>query len=147
MEAILSIISGGAGGAILSWLFRNWISERIQQSIKHEYSQKLESYKSELNANMQSILYERQLNQLRTSLFFDHQREAFSSILSKLAETRNKWFEVAFDPEEPFEEPVPEDEFKKFKELFYKHQLFFDSDCLLVINLAIEAMEGSFPFY
>ena len=147
METILSIISGGIGGAILAWLLRNWISERLKQSIQHEYAQKLETHKAELNADMQSILHERQLHQLRTSLFFDHQREAFASVLRQLAETRNKWFEKAFDPEGPFEEPVPNEEYKKFKKLFYDHQLFFDSDCLLAINLAIKAMTDSFPYY
>ena len=147
MEAIFSIISGGFGGAILVWLFRNWISERLKQSIQHEYSQKLETHKAELNADMQSILHEHQLHQLRTSLFFDHQREAFASILSQLAKTRTKWWEIAGDPEEPFIEPVPSEEYKEFKKLFYKHQLFFDSDCLLAIDMAIKAMTDSFPFY
>lgn len=146
MESILSIISGGIGGALLTWLLRNWISERLKQSIQHEYAQKLETHKAELNADMQSILHERQLHQLRTSLFFDHQREAYASILSQLAETRNKWF-AAYDPEEPFEEPVPSEEYDKFKKLFYDHQLFFDSDCLLAIDLALNAMNDSFPDY
>ena len=69
METILNIISGGFGGAILVWLFRNWISERLKQSIQHEYSQELETYKAELNSKMQSILHEHQLHQLRTSHF------------------------------------------------------------------------------
>ena len=145
MEAILSIISGGIGGAILTWLLRNWISERLKQSIQHEYAQKLESHKAELNADMQSILHERQLHQLRTSLFFDHQRDAFAAILSQLAKTRTKWWEIAGDPEEPFIEPVPQEEYQEFKKLFYNHQLFFDSDSLLVIDLAIKAMNNSFP--
>lgn len=147
METILSIISGGVGGAILTWLLRNWISERLKQSIQHEYAQKLETHKAELNADMQSILHERQLHQLRTSLFFDHQREAFANILNKLAETRSNWFKVAFEPEEPFLEPVPSEEYDKFKKLFYEHQLFFDSDCLLAIDLAMESMSDSFPDY
>lgn len=146
MEAILSIISGGIGGAILTWLLRNWISERLKQSIKHEYAEKLETHKAELNAKMQSILHERQLHQLRTSLFFDHQREAFAAILTQLAKTRTKWWEIAGDPEEPFIEPVPQEEYKEFKKLFYDHQLFFDSDCLLAIDLALKAMTDSFPY-
>jgi len=147
MDTILSIISGSIGGALLTGLLRNWISERLKQSIQHEYAQKLETHKAELNADMQSILHEHQLHQLRTSLFFDHQREAFASILNQLAETRRKWHKIAFEPEEPFLEPVPSEEYKKFKKLFYEHQLFFDSDCLLVIDLAIKAMTDSFPLY
>ncbi|NLN57980.1 MAG: hypothetical protein GX151_08610 [Gammaproteobacteria bacterium] len=147
METILNIISGGIGGAILVWLFRNWISERLKQSIQHEYSQKLENHKAELNSKVQSVLYEQQLHQLRTSLFFDHQRVAFASILSQLAKTRSKWWEIAGNPEEPFMEPVPLEEYKEFEKLFYEHQLFFDSDCLLAIGLAIKAMTDSLPVY
>ncbi len=44
-------------------------------------------------------------------------------------------------------EPVPLEEYKEFKKLFYEHQLFFDSDCLLAIDLAIKAMTDSFPAY
>jgi hypothetical protein len=147
METFLSIISGGIGGAVLTWLLRNWISERIKQSIQHEYAQKLATHKAELNADMQSVIHKRQLHQLRTSLFFDHQREAFSCILSQLAKTITKWWDIAGDPEEPFIEPVPHEEYKEFKKLFYGHQLFFDSDCLLAIDMAIQAMADSFSYY
>jgi len=146
MEAILSIISGGFGGALLACLLRGWISERLKRSIQHEYAQKLETHKAELNTNMQTVLHERQLHQLRTSLFFDHQREAFASLLSQIAETERKWFEAAFDPEEGFTNPVPSEEYNRLKKSFYDHQLFLDRDCILAIDLVLEAMSDSFPF-
>jgi hypothetical protein len=34
--------------AVIVWLTKNWIGERIKGSITHEYNQKLESYKSQL---------------------------------------------------------------------------------------------------
>jgi len=63
------------GGAAIVWLFRNWISERLKQSIGFEYAQKLEGYRTEMNAKIEGIRHENQINQLRTSLFFDHTSE------------------------------------------------------------------------
>ena len=65
-------------GAVVVWLLRTWISERIRQDVQHLYAQKLEAYKAELNARIQSLQHENQIQQLRTSLFFEHQRSAFS---------------------------------------------------------------------
>ncbi len=147
MELMLNIVSGGLSGAIIVWLFRHWISERIRESIKHEYAQRLEAYKAELNANMQAALYERQLHQLRTSLFFDHQRLAFASILSHIAETKRRWSEVGYDPDEGWmNEPVPSGEYDKLKKVYSDHQLFLDQDCIFALNLVLEAMSDSFPF-
>jgi len=36
--------------AILVWLWKTWISERLKNAIKHEYDQKLESHKARLQA-------------------------------------------------------------------------------------------------
>ncbi|MFT5702385.1 MAG: hypothetical protein ACI8ZB_005304 [Desulforhopalus sp.] len=147
METIItSIFSGGVAGAALIWISRSWITERLQQSIRHEYSQKLETHKSELNLKLQSIKHDRELYNLRTSLFFDHQRKAFAEISSQLAKTKDEWFRVAFDPEDSFMEPVPNEEYIKFKQLIYDHQLFFDTECNLAIDLALQAMHDSFPF-
>lgn len=178
METILgSIVSAGISGALLVWILRGWISERIKGSIQHEYNLKLEShkqsmqddyahkfemhkqaiqheyslkqetYKAELNANMQDVLHKQKLDQLRTDLFFEHQREAFAGLLRQISETKEKWLDKAYDEE--FHEimgPVPNDEYLKLKKFFYEHQLFLDSDCVLVIDLVLEAMSNSFPF-
>ena len=149
MEILFNaIISGGLSGALIVWLFRHWISERIRESIRHEYAQRLEAYKAELNANMQAALYERQLYQLRTSLFFDHQRVAFASILSQIAETKGKWSEVGYEPETGswMNEPVPSGEYEKLKKVYSEHQLFLDQDCIFAFNLVLEALSNSFPF-
>ena len=147
MEIILNIISGSLSGALIVWLLRHWISERIKESIKHEYAQRLEAYKAELNANIQAALHEHQLYQLRTSLFFEHQRLAFASILSQIAETKQKWFEVGYDSELGWQEqvPVPTGEYDKLKKAYYDHQLFLDQDCIFALDLVLEAMSDSFP--
>jgi len=147
VEIILNIISGGLSGALIVWLLRHWISERIKESIRHEYAQRLETYKAELNANMQAALHEHQLYQLRTSLFFEHQRLAFASILSQIAETKQKWFEVGYDSELGWQGQVsvPTGEYNKLKKAYYDHQLFLDQDCIFALDLVLEAMSDSFP--
>jgi hypothetical protein len=145
METLLSIISGCIGGAILVVLLRGWITERLRQSIGHEYAQMLENHKSELNSRLQAISHENQLVQLRTSLFFDHQREAFAKILATIAETSREWWE-AYDPDEGgLIEPVPADAYDEVKRAYYDHRLFLDSDCIAAIELALEFMGDSFP--
>ena len=55
----LSLITGGSASAIVVWLARNWISERIKNSIKHEYDAKLETHKAQLQiaATERSVRY------------------------------------------------------------------------------------------
>lgn len=54
MDFILSIISSatvsGLLAAVLIWLSRNWLSERLKKSIEHEYAQKLAAHKAVLKA-------------------------------------------------------------------------------------------------
>lgn len=45
-SATISTLLAGA----LIWLLRNWISERLRNSIRHEYDQKIERYKAQLKA-------------------------------------------------------------------------------------------------
>lgn len=146
MDIILNIISGGATGALLVWLLRGWISERLQQSIRHEYSQKLENHKAELNTRIQAIQHENQIQQLRTSLFFDHQRNAFASLLAKIAEVNQEWIEKEYIEEEGLTGPVPYEAYKDLRATFHKHQLFFDSGCLAAIELILSCYSDSFSF-
>lgn len=54
MDFILSIISSatvsGLLAAVLIWLSRNWLSERLKKSIEYEYAQKLTAHKAVLKA-------------------------------------------------------------------------------------------------
>jgi len=40
----------------LAWLTRTWISERLKNSIGHEYSQRLETHKAQLDSANNSML-------------------------------------------------------------------------------------------
>lgn len=145
MEYILSILSGGVSGAVLVWLAKGWISERLKQSIQHEYAEKLESYKTELNSKIEAIKHDNQVSQLRTSLFFDHQREAFAALITKIAQVNTHWMKH-FDPDEGLYIPVPSEGYREFKNLIYKHQLFLDEECLMAMSLVISAYTRSFPY-
>jgi hypothetical protein len=145
MEYLLSILSGGISGGILVWLLKGWISERLKQSIRYEYAEKLESYKTELNSKIESFKHENQVSRLRTSLFFDHQREAFASIIAKIAEVNIKWMEN-FDPDEGLYERVPEKGYREFTDLIHKHQLFLDEECLIAVSLVENAYSSSICF-
>jgi hypothetical protein len=144
MDILLNIVTGLAGGGIITFIFRNWITERLKQSIQHEYAQKLESHKSELNSKLQSISHEYQLHQLRTSLFFDHQRNAFEKTLLSLTKALLEWRETC-DPEDGTLQPIPISAYKNVKQTFFNHKLFLDNDCVCAMELAIEIMNKSFP--
>jgi len=146
MDAVLNIVTGGVAGALVVWLLRNWISERLKQSIAHEYSQKLESYKSDLNCRLQEIAHQNQLHQLRTSLFFDHQRSAFSSLVWKIAEVKQKWIEVAYERDEGVTGPVPYDSYKELQNSYFQHQIFLDCACIAAMELVFKCFQDSFPF-
>lgn len=150
MEALLNILYGGLGGGLLVWLLRSWISERLKQSIRHEYSEKLETHKAELraelNTRMEAVRHQYELDKQKRSLFFDHQREAFASLLSKIAEVKNGWFEAGYEPYEGLREPVPQDQYRSLLDVYYQNQLFLDDSCLAAVDLVIEALRDSMPF-
>lgn len=144
MEYLFSILSGGASGAVLVWLAKGWISERLKQSIHYEYAEKLENYKTELNSKIEGIKHENQVSQLRTSLFFDHQRNAFAALIAKIAQINIEWT-AHYDPDEGLYEPVPSIGRREFEGLLYQHQLFLDEECLMALSLVTEAYRRSLP--
>ena len=145
MDIFITILTGGTSGAIISWLARTWISERLKQSISFEYSQKLENYKTDLNAKVEAIKHDNQVSQLRTSLFFDHQREAYASLIAKVAEINEDWGYLA-DPEYGLWERVPYASYKELKNLMFKHQLFLDDESIMALDLILDTYFRSFPF-
>src|SRR5690606_28637731 len=145
MEYLLSVLSGGTSGAVLVWLAKGWISERLKQSIQHEYAEKLESYKTELNSKVEGIKHENQVSQLRTSLFFDHQRNAFAGLIAKIAQINTEW-SAHYEPDDGLYEPVPSSGYRELEGLLYQHQLFLDEECLMVLSLVTEAYRRSLPY-
>lgn len=147
MSEILYIVLLSSGiGATIGFLFKHWAKEKIKHSISHEYSEKLESFKNELNTKIQNVQHENQINQLRTSLFFDHQRDAFAGILTNISEVNKEWYKK-LDFEEGDIEQVPPHLYNDLEALINKHQLFLDHECLMAVNLLLEAYNKSFPIY
>ncbi len=67
MEAVLA--SGGTAVlfSLIIWLARNLIVTRLKNSVEHEYSRLLESYKLELRRSEESFKYELKLKELEIS--------------------------------------------------------------------------------
>lgn len=146
VEFLQSAIPGAVAGAILVWLSRTWISERLRQSISHEYSAKLETLRSDLGAKLEAMKHVHGVDQLRTSLFFDHQRSAFGEILAKVVEVNAEWSKV-IDPDEGTEDPVPSGPRSELEALYLKHQLFLDSELIMALELLFEFYDDSLPVF
>jgi len=64
---VLSSITGAIGAAIVVWLFKSWVSERIKGSIQYEYGKELEAFKATLRSE-----YDTRLAELRARLQGEH---------------------------------------------------------------------------
>lgn len=145
MEIIVTILTSSFVVSLIAMIIQKNISERIEQSIRTKYLFELEKFKNEFNLKIISIQNDNQVNQLRTTLFFDHQRNAFSGILEKISEINEAWVEKEYVEEEGLQGPVPYDKFKELEKLLVKNQLFFDNSCLMAIDLIIDIYSSSFP--
>jgi hypothetical protein len=145
-DIVVSLVSGATGAAAFSWIVRTWLAERLKQSIGYEYSQKLESHKTELNSKLQLIQHENQVNQIRTSLFFDYQREAFCGIISLVGKVNDAWVDDSCEERYGPCAAVPHASYKEIKSYYEKNQLFLDEECTLAIELLLAYYEDSFPF-
>lgn len=146
LESILSLLVGGTGGAILVWLLRGWITERLKQSIAHEYSAKLQAHKTELDLKVQALRHEYEVNQLRTSLFFDYQRAAFAELLEKISDVNEQWWSQGYEEDIGLSTPVPSDSYHELIRLYHKHQLFLDAECVMAMELLFGCYRESFPY-
>ncbi len=136
-----------------TWLFKKHIENdyarklvELKQCIQYEYSEKLESYKTELNSKIEVIRHDNNVSHLRTSLFFDHQRSAFADLIMKMAEVNDEWWRC-YDPDDgEFRVPVPKNGKKQFEKLLNTHQLFLDDECNIPLSMVCNAYSRSLPF-
>jgi len=60
-EFLVALLTGGAAGAAVVWLLREWISDRLKSSIEDEYARKLEDFKHRLEVDFQDEVRRRAL--------------------------------------------------------------------------------------
>lgn len=89
IEIFTSLISSAALTSILLWLTKSWISERLKNSIKSEYDQKLETHKAQLKCTTDTEI-EKIKNQLKYAS--DVEVERLKSQLSITANEHNVLF-------------------------------------------------------
>lgn len=132
--------------SILYYVLRLALEKSITTAIRLNADKQLEQIKSELNSKLEALRHEYQLNQLRASLFFEPQRAAFAEILAVIAEVKKKWFDSEYEQYQGIKGPVPNDQYEKLVNIYYKHQLFLDTECLVAVELVLDALRLSFPF-
>lgn len=133
IELILTIASGGLAGGIVTFLAREWISTRIRTSIQHDYDLKLENHRNDFNLRIASIAHQNEMHQLKTSLFFDHQRTAYMSILNGIYEICHKWTK-GWDWEHGNVWGLSSELFNEFDAVVANNLLFLDKDCEYIVN-------------
>jgi hypothetical protein len=145
-DLLIQVLPGATAGAAITFLIRGWITERLKQSISHEYSSKLEIHKNQLEIKIQELKHTYEVDRLRTSLFFDHQRTAYAEILAKISETNQEWARIGYEDDVGLIEPVPNNLYRELRALYFKHQLFLDSESIMALDLALEIYQDSMPF-
>jgi hypothetical protein len=58
LSVLSSLLASGALSAAILWVSREWLTTRLRESIQHEYAQKLETLKAQLNAQTEISLIE-----------------------------------------------------------------------------------------
>jgi hypothetical protein len=129
------VLAGSAIIGILYYVLRLSLKEYITTQIQLTADTRIEAIRNDYH-----------LNQLRTSLFFESQRTAFAEILTMIAEVNRKWFESAFEPNAGIIRPVPSKEYEKVRNIYYKHLLFLDSECIVAFELVLDALRLSIPY-
>ena len=81
---ITAILSSVLVSGALVWLTKSWITERLRNSIRHEYQLKLESHKSQIKYEA-----EQELVHIKSQLQIDAEKRSiqYSKIFQEIAET------------------------------------------------------------
>lgn len=128
-DQVLQFFSRVTGNVVLS----AFVSIIVSGGITFFFQRKLEKYK-------EGLKHQYQIDQMRTSLFFDHQRAAFALLLSKIAEIHEEWLAtISNNPDDGLVETVPRKPHQELRQLYQDHQLFLDDHCLLGMNLILHS--------
>lgn len=133
IESILTITSGGLAGGIVTYVAREWISTRLRSSIQHEYDVKLQNHRDDFNLRIASIGHQNEMHQLKTSLFFDHQRTAYMKILEAIHTLCRDWVKN-WDAENGDIWGVSEELYHNFDSVVSNNLLFLDRDLEYIVS-------------
>lgn len=140
----------------IGFIFRDWILARLKGSISKEYSMQLQVHKRDMDRELQeqkalfedrlqNIKLQHDINQTRTSLFFDHQRTAFVEIITAMAQVLDAWWET-YDAETSLLARVPRRQYSELRNLAHRHQLFLGPEATACISLLFRVYDDSLPF-
>jgi hypothetical protein len=76
-NVLIALGSGSIASLAIIFLARNWISERLKQSIEHEYAEKLATFKAELKAQQEVAIERiRSMHSLAATSFVESRKAA-----------------------------------------------------------------------
>lgn len=140
--------------AALVWLSKSWISERLKNSIKHEYDQKLETHKAQLSAHS-AIETERlrsQLNMQATehAVRFQGLHEKRAAVIAEMyallveaywkASSFASPMEWAGEPDKQQKYNDAMNSFAAFFQFFDKHQIYLPPEICAQIEAFVREM-------
>jgi len=152
MGILGSIIASVSVNALLIYLLRAWISERIKQSIGHEYAKKLEVLKAELSAHseieiekLRSTLREQEI---RFYQIHKDQVEATKLLYSYLVEAKKSlsdalWSGLGRD-ERTTALDKAHDSGNQFRDYFNEKRILFPSEICHLVDDLWEEMKIAF---
>ncbi len=159
-EVLTSAVISTALVACLAFITRSWLSERIKNSIRHEYDQKLESHKAQLKSQGE-VEVERLRSQLaiqasERSVVFTRLHEQRATVIaetySKLRSMHvalgdyTKVFEPAGDKPREERRASAAEAHKNFIDYYPANRIFLPKSCLEKIDkinqTAIEIFNG-----
>ena len=138
---IASIVSAALTSGALLWLTKTWLSERLRNSIQHEYSQQLETYKaklkSESDVSLERLRADLQIASAKRNIEYNRIHEKRLEIISELSGKITDLHQAAASYTSIFERndgPTKEErrkafgeEFGSFNEYFRTRRLFLPS--------------------
>lgn len=155
-QEVRTVIVSALTSSTVLWLGKEWLSTRLKASISHEYSEKLQEHKKEmdgelkqqqsiLDARLQEVRLRHEVSQTRTTLFFDHQVAAFGKLLEQLSWTIETWH-GSRQQESRYLPPAPLEARTTVDALIREHQLFLDPDCKAALEIVTDSYRRSLNY-
>ena len=133
-----TILTSIATSGLIVWLARTWITERLSQSIRHEYNAKLAAFQSELKAeadvSLERLRSNLQITASKRNIEYSRIHEKRLEIISELAgrldafhqrvSTYVSAFEFAGGPTKEERRKAAADAFTQFNEYFRPRRFF-----------------------